>query len=146
LSEQGGCTRLVLEEAKCVRAEKIREEAEVIFDVGNDDDVLAEAIKTCANNHNMAQFQSREQVVDQVGTIDLIRLSWQTHVFGFIDDMFIGTEYDPENDQNRVVNFHSQLRVGKADMTFNEYYVKEMVACLEAKFGRNASPKKPCTQ
>ena len=32
-SEQGGCTRLVLEEAGCVRAEKIRKETEIIFDV-----------------------------------------------------------------------------------------------------------------
>ena len=56
LTEQGGCTRLMLEEAECVRAHKVREESEVIFDVEGDDSVLAEAIKQCANNHNMAQF------------------------------------------------------------------------------------------
>ena len=66
----------MLEEAQCVRAVKVREESEVIFDVDGDDDILADAIKTCANNHNMAQFQSREQVIDSQDTIDLFKLSW----------------------------------------------------------------------
>ena len=44
LSEQGGCTRLMLEEAKCVRAEKIREESELVFDVSGNDEILAEAV------------------------------------------------------------------------------------------------------
>ena len=36
--------------------------------------------------------------------IDLFHVSWQTHVFGFIDDMFIGTELDPAEPENRIVN------------------------------------------
>ena len=85
-------------------------------------------------------------MIDSQDTIDLFKLSWQTHVFGFLDDMFIGTRADPDNEMNRILSIQSQLRIGKADMTFNEYYVKEIVACLEGKFGRNASDKKPCTQ
>lgn len=93
----------------------------------------------------MAQWQGMERI-DTDRTIDLIHLSWQTHVFGFIDDMYLGTENDPDNADNRIVSVQSQLRVGKADMTYNEYYVKAIITCLEEKFGTDASEKMPCTQ
>ena len=77
--------------------------------------------------------------------IELIYLSWQTHIFGFIDDMFIATEVDPDNSQNRIVNIQSQIRVGRSDMSYNDYYVKTLVTCLEAKLGDDASEKSPCS-
>ena len=98
---------MVLREAGCVRGLELREEATTIFNVENDDDKLADTIKTCAQNHNMGQWQSRTQMDDGGNIIDLIHLSWQTHVFGFIDDMFIGTEIDPNEPNNRIVNVQS---------------------------------------
>ena len=52
----------------------------------------------------MGQWQSRMRLPEGDDHIELIYLSWQTHIFGFIDDMFIATEVDPDNSQNRIVN------------------------------------------
>ena len=61
--------------------------------------------------------------------------------------MYIGTSYDPTNIDNRVVNIQSQLRVGKGDMTYNDYYVEALVMCLETKFGKEANLEMPpCSQ
>ena len=53
LSEQGGCTRLVLREAGCVRAMDLRDKSTIIYNVEGSDDKLAKTIETCVKNHNM---------------------------------------------------------------------------------------------
>ena len=96
---------MVLEEANCVRATDLRgQNSTITYNVEDNDDDLAEGIKKCAQNHNMGQWQSRKEMEDGGKIIDFIHVSWQTHVFGFIDDMFIGTERDPNDANNRIVN------------------------------------------
>ena len=95
---------MVLEKAGCVRAIDLREDSTIIYNVDDNDDELADGIKSCAQNHNMGQWQSRTKMSDGGKIIDFIYVSWQTHVFGFIDDMFIGTERDPNDENNRIVN------------------------------------------
>ena len=95
---------MVLREAGCVRAIELREKSTIIFNVTNDDDKLEETIKTCAQNHNMGQYQSRTKMEEGSEIIELYHITWQTHVFGFIDDMFLGIEVDPADPNNRIVN------------------------------------------
>ena len=53
MSEQGGCTRLVLREAGCVRAMDLRDKHTIIYNVEGSDDKMAKTIETCVKNHNM---------------------------------------------------------------------------------------------
>ena len=82
------------------------------------------------NRNLVAKFQNPSGgVQDDPELLPFMHITWSTGLLGVIDDMFINTE--PDLQQNvTVVNIMSQLRIGRSDFDVNYSHVSVMYKCL----------------
>ena len=112
-----GCTRVTLEQSGCVRPKSIPAENSVIFDV-NVDRLLNTQISECVHNTRGAKIMSPSNL-DELDTHgNLIHVTFNSAIFGFIDDLYMMTmEYIPDISKSpqRKIEIQSQLRMGSYD-------------------------------
>lgn len=79
---------------------------------------------------------------------NLIHITFNSAIFGFIDDMFMKTSvYDDGSGKTgkRVVSTQSQLRMGSYDFDQNYDHVKKMLDCLNETFMNSGTTPAPCS-
>lgn len=79
---------------------------------------------------------------------DLIHVTFNSAIFGFIDDMFMVTEPFTQSGAktpSRKLSIQSQLRMGSYDFDQNYDHSKKMLDCLNDTFGNAAATPDPCS-
>ena len=83
-------------------------------------------------------------------TANLIHISFNSAIFGFIDDLFMKTELysgtSPLPNQNRLITLQSQLRMGSYDFEQNYFHVKTILDCLNQTFNNASTTPAPCSE
>ena len=116
---------MTLDTDGCVGAERLPFQASLLFDVANDDGVLAAGITECADELVMAKLESKVKVGDPLGTLELFHITWQSTFRGRVDDMYVATGYELVSEKALVANTRwSDLRVEaiEADFADSERY------------------------
>ena len=91
-----------MEKDGCVWADKLRNST-IIYNVEDNDDMFAETLKQCEQFNELARLHDRIKLGNQENMVELFHLTWQD-LFGFIADMYIGTQRDPDKKENRIIN------------------------------------------
>ena len=100
-----GCTRIALKSDECVRAGDITTENAIVFDVGaNNDRMLNNRLAHCAKMHHSSKLMSPRDLADSTESGQLIHITWTSAVFGFLDDMYVISEVDPNDSDKRIVS------------------------------------------
>ena len=95
-SEEHGCTRVTLEKAGCTRPEEITKDNSLIFQV-DVDRLLNTQIEECVKTIDGAKLIHPSDLAESDDHDQLIHITFNSAIFGFIDDMFMITEvYQPE--------------------------------------------------
>lgn len=148
-SESHGCTRVTLESAGCTRPEEITKENSLIFQV-NVDRLLNTQIYECVKSIDGAKLMHPSDLNESDENNQLIHVTFNSAIFGFIDDMFIITEVyqpsDPTALESRNLKIQSQLRIGRYDFDQNYEHVKLMLDCLNDTFMNATEKPAPCSQ
>ena len=149
-SVPNGCTRVTLEQSGCERAKDITTENSLIFNVGGVDRLLNTQIEQCVEDVDGAKLMSPSDLSSNDEHGYLIHVSFNSGVFGFIDDMYMQTEiFVPEGHSSknwRSLSIQSQLRTGKSDLGINYDRVKSMLDCLNDTFMNSSQAPLPCSQ
>ena len=90
-SENNGCTRVTLEQSGCVRAKSISTENSLIFSI-NVDRLLNTQIEQCVDEITGSKLMSPDNLSSRNDYGSLIHVSFNSGLFGFIDDMYMTTE------------------------------------------------------
>ena len=79
---------------------------------------------------------------------ELIHVTFNSAIFGFIDDMYMVSEVYNDGSvrtPNRVLSLQSQLRMGSYDFDQNYDHVKKMLDCLNDTFMNANTTPAPCS-
>ena len=86
-----GCTRVTLEKSGCVREKSIPDQNALIFNI-NVDRVLNTQIEQCVETLEGAKLMHPDDLSGDNTHGGLIHVSFNSALFGFIDDMYMATE------------------------------------------------------
>ena len=142
-----GCTRITLNSSECVKAKSIPDNNSVIFDVSVDR-LLNTQIQYCVRDIKGAKLQSPKDLSDKNTHGNLIHVTFNSAIFGFIDDLYIMTYlYEPTVDLSmRKISIMSQLRMGSYDFDQNYDHVNQVLDCLNDTFMNYGTQPAPCSQ
>ena len=87
---ENGCTRVSLSKAGCVRTNNISTENSVIFNV-DVDRLLNTQISQCVDQEKGAKLMHPSNLKELNTHGDLIHITFNSAIFGFIDDMYMIT-------------------------------------------------------
>jgi len=128
---ENGCTRIVQADSGCINQGTIPTTNYTVFDINTDDfQSINNVIEECTQQVNGAKLQSPSNLEDLSSLPQLVHITFQSTICGFLDDMFINVFYD-ELIQGVVVNFNSQLRIGSYDFEQNYDHVSKMLTCID---------------
>ena len=149
-SEDSGCTRVTLESSGCTRAKDITSHNSLIFDV-NVDELLNTQIKECVNGIEGAKLMFPRDLDSSNEYDQLIHVTFDSALFGFIDDMYMITEpytlvTSTETKEARLLSIQSQLRIGSYDFDQNYEHVHKIMDCLNKTFQNASQQPAPCSQ
>ena len=137
---KNGCTRVELTAGECVRPESITTNNSLVFNV-QVDTLLNTEIEQCIIKERSAKLMSPSDLSELSTPGNLIHVTFNSAIVGFIDDMYIITSrYKPENasstdfEYQRVLKIMSQLRMGWSDLDVNYEHVKDILDCLNKAF------------
>lgn len=142
-----GCTRVTLQKSGCFREQDIPSQNALIFNI-NVDRVLNTQIEQCVNQLEGAKLMHPSDLSSDNSHGSLIHVSFNSALFGFIDDMYMVTqEYLPSGAkiQQRQLKIQSQLRTGNRDLDVNYSRVKGMLDCLNQTFENSSTTPAPCS-
>ena len=118
--------------------------------MGGVDRLLNTQIEQCVEDVDGAKLMSPSDLSSNDEHGYLIHVSFNSGVFGFIDDMYMQTEiFVPEGHTSknwRSLSIQSQLRTGKTDLGINYDRVKSMLDCLNDTFMNSSQEPLPCSQ
>ena len=147
-----GCTRVVLEESGCTRAQNIPNDYTIVFSTQGVDRLLNTQISQCVQELKGAKLMSPRDLDDLNTSGNLIHITFNSAIFGFIDDMYMQTEplagaalAQGEESSDREVKMQSQLRIGSYDFDQNYDHVQQMVKCLDDAFDDTSRKPLPCS-
>jgi len=106
-----GCTRIVLNKNGCTRPEDIPKTYSTVFEYKSEAD-LNQNLMACVDDVNGGALYDKSGS----GLNQLLHITAQRPIFGFLDDMYVGTKKYNNNLNIVEVSTQSQLRIGKEDM------------------------------
>ena len=108
---------------------------------------LNKNIEDCANEITGAKVISPKNLSQSNENNQLIHVSVTSAFFGFLDDMYIITEpYTNANNQEmRLIQLQSSLRIGSYDFDQNYYHVKNMLDCIDKAYSQFTGDPMPCS-
>ena len=147
-ASEHGCTRVTLEADGCMRPGSITTSNSLVFDE-NVDRLLNTQIEMCINTLDGAKLMNPDNLSKMDTHNNLIHVTFNSAIFGFLDDMYIITnEYIPEGITSpwRKLSIMCQLRMGKYDFDLNYDRVKNFLDCLNDTFENADQGPDPCSQ
>jgi uncharacterized protein (DUF1499 family) len=98
-------------------------------------------------NINGGKLMSPKDLDSLTTTQEQIHISVSSDLFGFLDDFYMTTMPYKGSDQQemRLLNFQSQLRIGSYDFDQNYQHIKDMLDCLNEAYNTYSNPEMPCS-
>ena len=144
-----GCTRVTLEQAGCTRPRDIATSNSIVFNVNNVDRLMNSQIAQCIDSIKGAKLMHPGNLSTMDTHNELIHVTFNSAIFGFIDDMFmISNEYLASGATipiSRKLSLQSQLRMGSYDFDQNYDHTKKMIDCLNDTFMNASATPAPCS-
>jgi hypothetical protein len=99
--------------------------------VGKDIATFNKVLANCIYNSSGAKLQSPKGLGKSKVHVPLVKVTYSSVIFGFIDDMTLQIKYDFEQKGYFTIYAHSELRVGKGDLGMNIAHNEDILVCLD---------------
>ena len=98
---------------------------------GKDIATFNKVLAKCIENSPGAKLQSPKSLAEKTVHVPLIKVTYSSPIFGFIDDMTLSIIYDFEQKQYITIFAQSELRVGVSDLGMNIAHNENILVCLD---------------
>jgi len=148
-SQLHGCSRIVENVQFCVGLES---DATITNAINFDTDprTVNKAIVNCSEDLRGGKLETPDNLENLSDYQELIHLTFNSAIFGFINDMYITTYSGSlEPNQSTVINLQGQMRIGNHDYGQNMDHIKHFMKCLNNEKNlseyANTTTHKACT-